>query len=218
MLPSRARLGLLFSFFGVSACQDATAVVVDVSTDVPCASEGTVTTAISAGTATDYTTSTPLTVTSRCDSTTGRIGSLVLVPAGADDAEVAIQVVTATHGMAPDTCTADPAACMVERRMLRYMPHTTLSLPIRMTSRCLGTTSTAGCTSDPDHVEPGPTPTEADAGAPGDAGTPAADASPPADAGVAADASQNDANGGNGDGDDKDNKGGKKNKPPKKPK
>jgi uncharacterized membrane protein YgcG len=201
------------------ACQGATAIVVDVSTDVPCgtADAAHVMTAIAVGPLAGIDERPPVATTSRCDPSTGRIGSLVVVPSGAVDATVAIRVVTAV-GRSPDQCapaTASTAAgCIVARRALHFLPHEVVQLPIAMTQACEGVVcaenetcasgkcapatvqdpvqcaSPAGCASS---AGPGP----ADAGA--DAPAPTAAPPPPApDAGAPTSAT---GSGGKGGGD-----------------
>lgn len=218
------------SAMSVTGCRDATAIVVDVETDLPCADESLVTTAITAGTPEGYASSAPLAVTTRCDAATGHIGSLVLLPSTNDNAEIVIQVVTATRGKGPDSCTSDPASCIVERRRMRYIPHTTLDVPIHMIVRCLGSAPSAGCTSDPSPPDPSvfdagpppaPTSTDASDAAPRPPPTDASDATPPppppVDAGAPTDAGDADADEGGGNGNGNGNGHGKPKKEKKVP-
>lgn len=121
-------------------CQDATAVMVDVSTDIPCTRGATLSTAITAGTPADYRTKTPAAKTTRCDAD-GKIGTLVLVPSGTTDEELAVEVATTTLAKDPIACRTDPAGCIIARRALRFVPHQTTTLPIVLHATCLGAPS-----------------------------------------------------------------------------
>jgi hypothetical protein len=76
--------------------------------------------------------------TDRCDPGSGKIGTLVVVPSGANDAEVAMRVVTGV-GKSPEQCVKDGylGGCIVARRAIRYLPHTPLEMPILMSVDCI---------------------------------------------------------------------------------
>lgn len=118
------------------ACLEPTAITLQLSTDVPCSSLQGVT--ITVGSTGDYETKAPATETSTC-SPDGTIGSLVLVPSGSKDAEIAIRVV-AGYGQTADSCEAPGygSGCIVARRILHYLPHTPLTLPVAMRKACAG--------------------------------------------------------------------------------
>ncbi len=126
-----------FAVFAIG-CQGATGVMLDVSTDIPCVSDKTVSTAISAGLVADYQARAPIAATTRCDPDGGTIGSLVIVPTDDKNAEVAIQVTTAVSGKEPGACKTDATGCIVARRVLHYAPHEMIPLPIVMQASCLG--------------------------------------------------------------------------------
>ena len=133
--------GALFALLGLlSGCRDATAVMLRVTTDLSCDASMPVTTSISVGSALSYETRAPTAVTTACDPRTGTIGSLVLVPSGNDDEALAVQVITATLGKKPEECRADAKSCIVARRVLRFVPHATLELPVVMKGACLAVT------------------------------------------------------------------------------
>jgi hypothetical protein len=141
-MGARIRAGFLFvGAFG--GCQPATAIVLDVTTDVSCGGSltGGVATSITVGRIADVDQRPPATTVTHCDSATGRIGSLALVPSGAEDAEVAVRVVTAVAGDLA-ACDAASAAgtqgCIVARRALRFVPHHTIDLAIVMSAACDG--------------------------------------------------------------------------------
>jgi hypothetical protein len=133
------------------ACQSATAIVVDVSTDVPCggARAGHLTTSIAAGELASIDERPPAATVTRCDPATGRIGSLVVVPSGADNAEIAIRVVTGVD-RDPVSCGAavgsNAQGCIVARRALRFLPNETIRLSIAMSAMCDAVVCSAGAT------------------------------------------------------------------------
>jgi uncharacterized membrane protein YgcG len=77
--------------------------------------------------------------TANCeDASNGRIGSLVVVPSGDKDDEVAVKVVTGIN-RAASQCTPDNgySGCIVARRALRFRPHESVEMPILMALDCL---------------------------------------------------------------------------------
>ncbi len=133
-------LATLLFLLASAGCQDATAVIVAVSTDIPCTPGATLSTAIAAGSPTNYLTKAPAVKTTRCDSD-GKIGTLVVVPSGSSDEDLAIEVLTTTVAKDPETCRTSPAGCVIARRALRFVPHDTLTLPVVIHASCLGASS-----------------------------------------------------------------------------
>jgi hypothetical protein len=83
---------------------------------------------------------TPSATTKGCiDGASGAIGSIVLYPSSARDAQVAIRVLT---GLGDDCASpttpggSNPKACVEARRVLHYIPHTPLTLPIGIDESC----------------------------------------------------------------------------------
>jgi hypothetical protein len=175
------------------SCRTATEITLTLNTDAPCS--GVTGTSISLDRAGAPETDTPATRTASCTSGSGALGSIVLVPSGARDAELVVRVVTAL-GVPLEAC-APPAygpGCIIARRRLRFVPHTSLELPIALRTVCAGIvcdpastcfegacvtatlpdptscTDPGGCAGG--HVDGGPTPDAAatDAGDAGDAG------------------------------------------------
>src|SRR5262249_55592772 len=78
--------------------------------------------------------------TASCSST-GRIGSVVIVPSGAKDATFALKAILAS-GRTTESCrTAEQApelhvGCIVARRELRFVPHEDLFLPLELRHDC----------------------------------------------------------------------------------
>jgi len=88
----------------------------------------------------------PVLTSTVCDAN-GEVGSLVVVPSGAKDAEVGVRVVAGlTHE--PEDCAANHyQGCIVARRALRFNRHSALDLQIELTSECvnLGCDATTSC-------------------------------------------------------------------------
>ena len=77
-------------------------------------------------------------ITSDCSSARGAIGTVVLVPHGSNDAEVAFKV-TAGFGRTVADCLGNfGPGCIVARRALRYLPHTPLFVPVSLDADCDG--------------------------------------------------------------------------------
>jgi hypothetical protein len=119
-------LGVLAATLG--SCRDPTEVTLHLTTDVPCADV--TATRIVAGAA-------PPPVTSACAGG-GEIGTIVLYPSGAKDAELEIEVTLGADGQPPDACAPGDPRCIVARRRLRYRPHTNLPLDVQLRRVCAG--------------------------------------------------------------------------------
>src|SRR6188768_2672659 len=117
-------------------CREPTQVKVELSTDIQCSDRPL--TGISVGALSELESRPVSTETPRCDPVTGRIGSIVLVPESNKEGEFAIRVVTGMT-MTPDDCVRSGymGGCVVARRVLRFVPHETLELPIVMEASCL---------------------------------------------------------------------------------
>ena len=78
------------------------------------------------------------TETDRCDPSTGRIGSIVVLPGSNKDGEFAIRVVSGIT-MSADDCVRNGylGGCVVARRAMGFVPQETLYLPIRMEASCI---------------------------------------------------------------------------------
>lgn len=133
-------LGTL-AIVGLSACQDPTQIAIDLSTDVVCADL--VETKVFARepdaegydaerAAIDHRGPEPF-----CGAD-GRIGSIVAVPQDDKEAAVTFEVVTRVG----DLACADPPVygpgCITARRRVRFLPQTSLELPVRLSLDCLG--------------------------------------------------------------------------------
>lgn len=132
------------------ACYGPTEVRLEISTDRPCKALPTAdepnpqpvkTSVAVGGSAADVA---QVSETSSCiDTSTGAIGSLVIVPSAGHDARVAVQVVMTTNGRPTSDCVLDakgnpPSFCIVARRSFSFIDHTSRTLPIRLYDACRG--------------------------------------------------------------------------------
>ena len=124
-------------FVAGSGCRSATELSVVVTTDVPCKSMRGA--SVTVGTVGSIDTSPPTAVTTFCDADTGNMGTLVVVPSGARDAELALRVVGGV-GVDPESCRGASygSGCIVARRALRYLPHQSMRLLVRLSATCQG--------------------------------------------------------------------------------
>src|SRR5688572_13285400 len=107
-----------------AACQDPTQVTLEITTDLSCdVFDGT---SITAGLLGEIEDKPAGAVTTTCDDA-GHVGTLVVVPSDADDAELAVKVIAASgqgveQCVAPDYAAVEPGAagCIVARRALRF--------------------------------------------------------------------------------------------------
>ena len=110
-------------------------------------------------------------------SSKGAVGSIVIVPSGDKGARVEIRVVAAI-GRSPEGCAPGKfAGCIEARRILRYVKHEPLPLPIELRESCVG----VECASGTSCVDGGCFPYDPEAGGYCD---PATGACVPADAGA----------------------------------
>ncbi len=72
------------------------------------------------------------------DAKTGEIGSIVVIPSGDRGAKIEVRVVAGV-GRSPDGCSPqDFAGCIEAHRILRYVRHQPLDLPIALSASCIG--------------------------------------------------------------------------------
>jgi hypothetical protein len=152
-------LALVAAAVSVGGCRGATEIDVTVTTDLDCA-RVTGGASITPGELGKIEGAAPATTSHACKD--GRLGAVVIVPSGADDAIVAFKVVVSLDGQDVETCTphyppgcTDPSvctpdygpACIVARRALHFVPHTTLNVPVILRGSCAGVScpSTATC-------------------------------------------------------------------------
>ena len=123
--------------FGAAGCRTATQITVEATTDMHCVDHGGTTVTI--GSLDTIASRSAAAAAFTCDDTTHRIGSVVVVPSGANDAEVLIKVVSGV-GVDPESCDAPDNAkrCIVAKRLLRFLPHESLTVDVSMRLDCRG--------------------------------------------------------------------------------
>ena len=131
---------LVLAAVAATRCLDPTQITLTLGTNAACDDvEGT---AIVVGEPGQLEQSDPATTTTRCTSGAdgGQIGSIVLIPSGADDAPVGVRVAMSLGGSL-DGCINPPYAdhCIIARRSLSFIPQTPLTLPIELDVDCAGT-------------------------------------------------------------------------------
>jgi len=114
-------------------CREPTQITLRISTDIPCGEVGK--TAVAVGRLGALEKKDAASTTSNCRD--GYIGTLVIVPSGADDSEVGVRIVTGL-GPTPEACVASgyQGGCVVARRALRFIPHVPVELPVEMSASC----------------------------------------------------------------------------------
>lgn len=114
------------------ACLDPTQITLDVTSNVPCEqSKGVGFTGGAPGTVER---APPSTVTMACSG--GTIGTLVSTPKGDKDSTAAFVIVQGIDRPASECAAAGFKGCIVARRILRYLAHTPLRLPVAMRLVC----------------------------------------------------------------------------------
>ena len=119
-----------------AGCYGATEYTIELSTDVKCTDFRGFT--ITTGRLRDIETDSPATAGAVCDPQ-GKLGTLVVVPSGAQDEPFAVKVIV---GLARDPASCVPPAygkgCIVARRALRFVKHESLRVPIALQAICDG--------------------------------------------------------------------------------
>jgi hypothetical protein len=124
------------------SCLAPTQVELELTTDVPCDEVGGV--SITVGLPGSLETKPPAAVSLICRDD-GTLGTLVVVPSGERDAELAVRVV-AGRNLEVEQCEppdygpqgTPETGCIVARRTLRFLPHEPLVLPIVLRAVCVG--------------------------------------------------------------------------------
>jgi hypothetical protein len=129
-------------------CAEPTQIVVEVYSDAcpaPGRSKVINATGIAVGTASNIDQQRPAAYRSGCESASA-VGSLTIYPSGDSDGEVALKVVGGVE-KTPDRCDPpDYVGCIVHRRMMRFIPHTTQRAVVNLELACLDRTCPAGTT------------------------------------------------------------------------
>ena len=128
----------------VAGCQTPTQAVLEIHTDMPCDAFPTV--AIGVGDSLENA-DTASAVANTC-AEDGRVGTLVLVPSGSDDASFSVRVVAASCGRSPGECIAGTGGhgCVRADRLLSFVPGESLRVPIDLRQNCDGVTCGTGST------------------------------------------------------------------------
>ncbi|CAN5808101.1 hypothetical protein BH09MYX1_BH09MYX1_06490 [soil metagenome] len=180
------RLGLTLGVVAlgvvVASCREPTEIMLEITTDVSCTDVATASGVMVRVGTTDAIESTGTTSIVATDCIDGNLGTLAIVPSGSDDDQVAILVAVASRSdasVAPIKsvdCSASSPNCIVAKRVLSYIPHTELKLPIHLSLKCAGVdcgtdrtcvdgecrstkpecTKTEGCNPTPPVVDAGP--------------------------------------------------------------
>jgi hypothetical protein len=123
------------------SCRDATSITLEVTTDLSCDGSANLEMGFAVGRL-DTFVARPFAVTRTwCEPQGGHVGSLVLVPSGSDDEEIAVRVVGAV-GRRASTCgevragVPDFQGCIIERRVLRFVAHENQTVPVVLSVAC----------------------------------------------------------------------------------
>jgi hypothetical protein len=133
----------------VPSCRDATQVVLNVHTDLPCTGEAWQGVAIYVGEPGDDVEHTSPTLVSKSCDEGGAVGSLVVTPSGAKDGELGLRVVAGVSANPEDCEERGYDGCIVARRALRFTPHESLQLDVELTADCVS----VGCDAQHSCVE-----------------------------------------------------------------
>jgi hypothetical protein len=122
-----------------AACYPATAVRVDMGTDVACDDRTTTAVFVTEATTPASEVGAPVAIARACAfPAPSNIGSVVLVPRDAKDANMRVEAVLARNGKDPVACRDNLDDCVVARRIVAYRKHSTRALPIALSNQCLG--------------------------------------------------------------------------------
>lgn len=145
---STAALAGLVLMAATHACYSPTEATVDISTDLACPPDGSLDTAIFVSSR-----DAPNAKTNNCAG--GEIGTVVVAPKGSRDSTVTVDVVMGTSGTHAEQCrtfapngdvTGIDPSCVVGRRTITFVPHESLSVPVKLYADCLGVLCGAGDT------------------------------------------------------------------------
>lgn len=127
------------------SCLAPTQITVVVTTDVDCGIVTKTQTEVAIGTRASVDQGTGQNVTATMCAGND-VGSIALVPSGATES-VAVGVYLSTKlGKPSSACRANTTDCIVARRVIGYVPHTPLTLPIHLSLSCLNVTCASGQT------------------------------------------------------------------------
>lgn len=132
------------AFFGfvlaaaiVASCREPTTILLQISTDVDCATVQKQKVVLRIGTRDAIKAGQGQTTEATTCDANGDVGTLTVIPSGDESSPVVISVVLGTVG-ASAACTPGAPGCIVASRSIGYVGHTTLKLPIKLTKSCIG--------------------------------------------------------------------------------
>jgi hypothetical protein len=129
--------GLLIAVSTPGCMEKPTEVVVQVYTDVGCDAQA----AVVIGPVGELGNRPASAVSTLCDRKTGSLGHVVMVPSGAEDAELGLEVRVKADLGAPDECLAENEyrGCIVARRILDFIPQRTVHMRVDLRNPCINT-------------------------------------------------------------------------------
>lgn len=137
---------------GLVDCAAPTQIVVEVYSDACPGTPGTGpkigTVGIAVGTSPEIDKKPPTAFRDQCESLPIGVGTLVIYPSGAHDAEVAIKVVAAVDVGIEQCHAPDYAGCIVNRRVMRFIPNTSQRVRVQLSLACLNRVCEAKSTCD----------------------------------------------------------------------
>ena len=118
------------------ACREATAIRLVLRTNVP--EDDSVSVTITVGTAEDIERGTPVAVVrGRVWDAAQTVGSLVITPPSSGNGPLTVRAVLSV-GRDPETCSiTDAASCVIARRRLAFVEHSTLTVPVVLYLQCM---------------------------------------------------------------------------------
>ncbi len=119
----------------VGACRDATQITISVITDARCSDVKNSTVTVG-NLGQDLETKSASGASPDCNDATHVVGSLVIVPSGEKEDEVAVKVVLGIRKNAEQCVAPDYTGCIVARRAMRFSPHKNLRVIVAMNLAC----------------------------------------------------------------------------------
>jgi hypothetical protein len=117
------------ALLGAPSCAAATQIVVDVQTDLPCATQVKSTDIVAAADEATLAAKKEVQASQQGCAAAPKIGSAVLIPDGSKDQEIVIRVVTGTSKLA-SLCVEGEDGCIVARRKARFVANETVHVSV----------------------------------------------------------------------------------------
>ncbi len=128
--------GALALVVAAPSCREPTQITLVLSTDVPCSTVAKTQTEIAIGTRVEVSAGSGQNVgTAQCDA--GNIGSLAVVPSENGDTVAIAAYLSTREAKRSESCRTDPTDCIVAQRVISFVEHTPLTLPVALSSKCL---------------------------------------------------------------------------------